>query len=61
MPRCSRPCDVYSRIVGYLSTRKQWNEGKKAEAEDRLEYKVPIELDRSISEQTKKETEDVND
>lgn len=47
MPKtlCNQPCDVYSRIVGYFSPRKLWNDGKLAEAEDRLEYEVPEETE----------------
>ena len=28
-------CEVYSRVVGYLRPIKQWNEGKRAEYDDR--------------------------
>ena len=28
---CSRECEVYSRVVGYLRPVSQWNEGKQAE------------------------------
>lgn len=37
-PTCETECEVYSRIVGYLRPVKQWNEGKKVEFKDRLEY-----------------------
>ncbi len=30
-PTCTSPCEVYSRIVGYLRPVSQWNEGKQAE------------------------------
>lgn len=33
-----QPCEVYSRIVGYLRPLAQWNKGKKAEFFDRCEY-----------------------
>ena len=57
---CNKPCDVYSRVVGYLSPRKFWNPGKKAEGEDRLEYEVPTETEevRSKIEQTTVEATD---
>ena len=29
------PCEVYSRIVGYLRPVQNWNKGKKQEWEDR--------------------------
>lgn len=34
-------CEVYSRVVGYLRPVEQWNEGKKKEFEDRVEYTAP--------------------
>jgi len=30
-PKCGEPCEIYSRIVGYLRPIKQWNKGKQAE------------------------------
>ena len=35
-----QPCEVYSRVVGYLRPVQQWNEGKQEEYADRKEYKV---------------------
>ena len=35
------PCEVYSRIVGYLRPVQAWNEGKQAEFEDRKTFHVP--------------------
>ena len=34
------PCEVYSRIVGYLRPVQAWNEGKQAEFEDRKTFQV---------------------
>lgn len=34
-PTCSDPCEVYTRIVGYLRPVEQWNKGKRAEFGDR--------------------------
>ena len=34
------PCEVYSRIVGYLRPVQNWNEGKRQEFEDRQTYRV---------------------
>jgi anaerobic ribonucleoside-triphosphate reductase len=31
-------CEVYSRIVGYLSPIHQWNKGKKEEYKDRRNF-----------------------
>jgi ribonucleoside-triphosphate reductase len=41
-PKCTikQPCEVYSRIVGYLRPVKQWNLGKKEEFKWRREYRV---------------------
>ncbi len=42
-PQCTvkQPCEVYSRIVGYLRPVQQWNEGKQEEFKDRKEFKIP--------------------
>ena len=37
-PTCFEPCEVYSRIVGYLRPVKQWNKGKQEEYHLRQEY-----------------------
>ncbi|MFZ5559653.1 MAG: ribonucleoside triphosphate reductase [Patescibacteria group bacterium] len=41
-PKCTieQPCEVYSRIVGYLRPVQQWNKGKQQEFKDRLEFRV---------------------
>ncbi|GMX58543.1 MAG: ribonucleoside triphosphate reductase [Candidatus Microsyncoccus archaeolyticus] len=41
-PKCiiEQPCEVYSRVVGYLRPVQQWNEGKQQEFKDRKEFKV---------------------
>jgi anaerobic ribonucleoside-triphosphate reductase len=35
-----QPCEVYSRIVGYLRPVQQWNLGKQQEFKERKEYKI---------------------
>ena len=42
-PKCAikQPCEVYSRIVGYIRPVQQWNKGKKQEYKERKEYKTP--------------------
>ena len=35
------PCEVYSRIVGYLRPIRNWNEGKQQEWAERKVYDVP--------------------
>ncbi len=37
-PTCGEETEVYSRIVGYFRPVKNWNNGKKEEFKDRLEY-----------------------
>jgi ribonucleoside-triphosphate reductase len=41
-PKCTikQPCEVYSRVVGYLRPVQQWNLGKKQEFKERKEFKV---------------------
>lgn len=34
-----QPCEVYSRIVGYLRPVNQWNKGKLEEYNQRVEFK----------------------
>jgi len=34
------PCEVYSRIVGYLRPIQNWNQGKQQEFADRKVYAV---------------------
>ncbi|MFA5086020.1 MAG: ribonucleoside triphosphate reductase [Candidatus Paceibacterota bacterium] len=45
-PKCAieQPCEVYSRVVGYLRPVSQWNEGKQQEFKDRKEFKVKTSL-----------------
>jgi ribonucleoside-triphosphate reductase len=37
------PCEVYSRIVGYIRPVQQWNDGKQAEYADRVEFTASCE------------------
>ena len=37
------PCEVYSRIVGYLRPVQDWNRGKRQEFRDRRPYGVAEE------------------
>lgn len=41
-PKCvlKQPCEVYSRIVGYLRPLSQWNKGKRQEFQDRKEFGI---------------------
>ena len=40
-PKRKIPCEVYSRIVGYLRPVQNWNKGKQQEFADRRSYTVP--------------------
>jgi ribonucleoside-triphosphate reductase len=42
-PKCTieQPCEVYSRIVGYIRPVRQWHTGKKQEFKERKEFKMP--------------------
>lgn len=31
-------CEIYSRVVGFLTPISQWNRGKKEEFKDRMTY-----------------------
>ena len=31
-------CEIYSRVVGFITPRSQWNKGKKEEWKDRKTY-----------------------
>lgn len=48
-PKCTvrQPCEVYSRIVGYLRPVQQWNIGKIQEFKERKEFKISRELIKS--------------
>lgn len=35
------PCEVYSRIVGYLRPVQAWNEGKRQEFSERQTFELP--------------------
>ena len=37
------PCEVYSRVVGYIRPVQQWNDGKQSEYSDRVEFAVDCE------------------
>ena len=39
-PTCEAPCEVFSRVVGYLRPVKQWNKGKQEEFKARKVFRV---------------------
>jgi hypothetical protein len=36
------PCEIYSRVVGYIRPVRQWNVGKRREWADRVTYRVEL-------------------
>lgn len=39
-----RPCEVYSRICGYLRPVKEWNKAKQLEYKNKKNYKLKYEI-----------------
>jgi len=39
-----QPCEVYSRVVGYIRPVQNWNPGKVEEFQDRITYDKVLEL-----------------
>ena len=54
-PKCviKQPCEVYTRIVGYLRPVSQFNEGKQQEFKERKEFKLDSETDSKNKEEFK--------
>ncbi len=38
MSKCNAPCEVYSRVVGYLRPVQNWNAGKQEEFRERKTF-----------------------
>jgi hypothetical protein len=49
------PCEVYSRIVGYLRPVQDWNEGKQQEFAERKVYAVPHSVEQGIAQEDRPE------
>lgn len=41
MGECKQPCEIYSRVTGFIRPVSGWNSGKKEEFKDRKKFKVP--------------------
>ncbi len=54
---CGKPCEVYSRVVGYLRPVSQWNPGKKAE----FAARKPIKISQLATLETKNAKEECKD
>lgn len=48
MAKCNQECEVFSRVVGYFRPVKRWNDGKKEEFKDRLEFTEKKALEREV-------------
>jgi len=42
--RCNATCEIYSRVVGFLTPTHRWNDGKKAEFGMRSTFNVESAL-----------------
>jgi len=51
-PQCTikQPCEVYSRVVGYIRPVQQWHKGKQEEYRERKEFLCPEEAVKEILE-----------
>jgi hypothetical protein len=50
VPQQRVPCEVYSRIVGYLRPVQDWNKGKQQEFAERRTYAPPVEGEKGQAE-----------
>jgi ribonucleoside-triphosphate reductase len=48
--KCGNLNEVYSRVVGYIRPIQQWNEGKRAEFEDRMTVKLTSKKKKNVEE-----------
>jgi anaerobic ribonucleoside-triphosphate reductase len=44
------PCEVYSRVVGYLRPVEAWNEGKRQEYSERTPFRMPTPEESTVRE-----------
>ena len=45
------PCEIYSRIVGYLTPVQNWNDGKRQEFADRLTFDRMVNDERTTQQE----------
>ena len=57
-PQCTikQPCEVYSRVVGYIRPVQQWHKGKQAEYGERKEFICPAEAVGEVSAKVEEKT-----
>ena len=51
---CGKPCEVFSRVVGYHRPVSNWNLGKRAEFADRMAFEEGESLKSCCAELTVK-------
>jgi len=53
-PQCAikQPCEVYSRVVGYIRPVNQWHKGKQEEYKERKEFATPGETVQNVLAKT---------
>jgi len=44
---CGKPCEIWSRVVGFMRPIRNWNKGKLAEFKDRKTYDIEKSLDKT--------------
>ena len=54
------PCEVYSRVVGYFRPIQNWNEGKKQEFFDRVEFEETASVNSKVELETPLIKEEAN-
>lgn len=52
--KCGMECQVYSRVVGYFRPVQNWNNGKREEFRERLEFNEKKALEKELPNLTKK-------
>jgi ribonucleoside-triphosphate reductase len=58
MAKCNLECQIFSRVVGYLTPIDDWHIGKKSEFEDRIPFDGDKALKRIDDETDSDEAED---
>lgn len=48
MAKCAMKCEIFSRVVGYHRPVQNWNKGKKAEFNDRVEYDESVSMNSKV-------------
>lgn len=55
--RCNRPCEVYSRVVGYMRPVHLWNKGKRDEFNARKNFSI-TKITRNLSQKQREPDND---